>query len=449
MSSSRDINLKATQKKALSDALIDAFPTQGDLAAMLMFQLGKQLNVISTRDNLRLIVLDLIQAADSQDWTTQLIRAAREANPGNETLLSFAQSVGLGPGAPTLPHSQVGTVSSVQVGDSPAYLYVPGEGEMVVGDLRPPGGSSSTAPGHKSNLATWLMYGGVVGALVAIIAFVAWPRGNAPVSPNTTPLASVSPAPGATSPSSGAVATDAAATAPGVSVTGTSMVVFDFVEQAGSATWYWDSTEPVPQSKRTLTPESYGCDTPFVPMVPTGDYRRIDLNPTDYETDDENNIHVLSEGDIAPNHQPDRKVTGPYLFILPIQETYKIHNRMIAGLFKKHHVEAGDHFKSQLSFRDRAESQEPLGSVEVRLHYYTLIDGTDTRETQLTQPLERRCVRYNDTTNGPVDFNIGSSEFSKFVGRDVQFELMVLTDNSADGDYLIWLWPRIERQLDR
>ena len=88
--------LTGQQRKQLSDALIDAFPSLADLTILLQFGLGKNIQTIAPPgEALPFQVFKIIQAAEAQNWTFKLVVAARESNPDNVKLLVFAQQFGL------------------------------------------------------------------------------------------------------------------------------------------------------------------------------------------------------------------------------------------------------------------------------------------------------------------------------------------------------------------
>ena len=79
----------------LLQALLDAFPSLSRLRELCRVRLGKNLDEIALGDSLREIAFKLIESAEAEGWTFQLVRAAREANPGNSALFAFAQPFGL------------------------------------------------------------------------------------------------------------------------------------------------------------------------------------------------------------------------------------------------------------------------------------------------------------------------------------------------------------------
>jgi hypothetical protein len=85
--------LSGQQRKELQLALIDAFPTTASLEQMLAFGLDKNLRVIAGEGSLQDIVFQLIQAANSQGWTEDLVRAACDSNPGNQRLRTIAEEL--------------------------------------------------------------------------------------------------------------------------------------------------------------------------------------------------------------------------------------------------------------------------------------------------------------------------------------------------------------------
>src|SRR5437879_3268435 len=85
------MRLSGKQYQQLTEALLDAFPTQAGLRQMVRFRLDKNLDRIAIGNSLQNIVFDLIAASEAEGWTMKLIAAARESNPGNPTLFAVAQ----------------------------------------------------------------------------------------------------------------------------------------------------------------------------------------------------------------------------------------------------------------------------------------------------------------------------------------------------------------------
>ncbi|BAZ22629.1 hypothetical protein NIES4073_35160 [Kalymmatonema gypsitolerans NIES-4073] len=87
------MSLSGQQRKKLQDALLNAFPTLASLEQMLSFGLEKNLRAIAGEGSLQNIVFNLIQAADSQGWVEDLIRAGCDLNPGNQLLQAIAETL--------------------------------------------------------------------------------------------------------------------------------------------------------------------------------------------------------------------------------------------------------------------------------------------------------------------------------------------------------------------
>jgi hypothetical protein len=82
--------LTGQQFRALQEALVSAFDA-GSLAMMLKFELNKTLGVITGPGPLKVMVFALIEVAEMEGWTLDLVRAARIANPGNPKLYEVAR----------------------------------------------------------------------------------------------------------------------------------------------------------------------------------------------------------------------------------------------------------------------------------------------------------------------------------------------------------------------
>ncbi len=92
------MSLSGQQRRELQDALIDAFPNPKSLERMLENELNKNLKAITGEGSLQDIVFDLIKTANAQGWVEDLVRAARNSNPGNERLRAIAEGL---PNRPT------------------------------------------------------------------------------------------------------------------------------------------------------------------------------------------------------------------------------------------------------------------------------------------------------------------------------------------------------------
>jgi hypothetical protein len=84
--------LNGQQFEQLQQARLSAFPTRSPLAQMLLFKLNRNLDEIVGNDPIKEILFQLIRTAEAGGWTEELIRGARAAVPGNETLRAFAEA---------------------------------------------------------------------------------------------------------------------------------------------------------------------------------------------------------------------------------------------------------------------------------------------------------------------------------------------------------------------
>ena len=89
------MSLSGSQRQQLRNALMDAFPKKSSLEQILSFGLDKNLNAIASEGGLEQIVFELIEKAKAENWVEDLVIAARQANPGNERLKDFAESLGI------------------------------------------------------------------------------------------------------------------------------------------------------------------------------------------------------------------------------------------------------------------------------------------------------------------------------------------------------------------
>ena len=84
--------LSGQQHKELQDALIDAFPEQSSLEQMLWFGLDKNLEVIASGDNYRVVIFKLLKIAEAENWIENLIVAALKENPDNSSLKALVNN---------------------------------------------------------------------------------------------------------------------------------------------------------------------------------------------------------------------------------------------------------------------------------------------------------------------------------------------------------------------
>jgi Effector-associated domain 1 len=87
------MELDNRQREQLQKALISAFPSSGALKQMVDFGLNENLDSIVTGSNYAEMVFSLIKWAQSQGRLTDLIKAARERNFGNEQLRTFDEQL--------------------------------------------------------------------------------------------------------------------------------------------------------------------------------------------------------------------------------------------------------------------------------------------------------------------------------------------------------------------
>jgi hypothetical protein len=67
-------------------ALLDAFPTWNDMERMVFYALGEHLEVVVGQGALQDVVFRLVRWAEAQGRLEELMRGAREQNPGNKLL---------------------------------------------------------------------------------------------------------------------------------------------------------------------------------------------------------------------------------------------------------------------------------------------------------------------------------------------------------------------------
>ena len=118
------MGLSGSQRQQLQEALIDAFPNKASLERMLSFELDKNLDTIASEGNLSQKIFDLIKTAQAENWAEDLVSAARRANPGNQSLKDFAQSLGIASGCEKATdnyHGQLRTGKPFQAPPLPTY----------------------------------------------------------------------------------------------------------------------------------------------------------------------------------------------------------------------------------------------------------------------------------------------------------------------------------------
>lgn len=88
--------LTGKQYEQFWKALLDAYDFNR-LQRMLQFRLGKKLTHITSPGSFEDVVFELIDVAQKEGWTYDLLLAARDSNLGNPSLLAFARQFGLAP----------------------------------------------------------------------------------------------------------------------------------------------------------------------------------------------------------------------------------------------------------------------------------------------------------------------------------------------------------------
>ena len=81
---------------AASQALRDAF-TPDDFDQLLFFYLDKRRENLAGPGNFQTVVYQVLRKAEQEGWTSNLLAAAREANPTNATLMALAEAWQLAP----------------------------------------------------------------------------------------------------------------------------------------------------------------------------------------------------------------------------------------------------------------------------------------------------------------------------------------------------------------
>ncbi len=91
------MSLTGPQRRELKEALISAFPSRAALEQMLRHRLGKVLGVIVAEGSLDDMVFALIERAEAEGWTSELVAAALWEKPNNEQLRKLAPPGGQRP----------------------------------------------------------------------------------------------------------------------------------------------------------------------------------------------------------------------------------------------------------------------------------------------------------------------------------------------------------------
>jgi hypothetical protein len=94
------LKLSGKEARRLQEALVGAFSSRDDLAAMVRIRLGRSLDSIALTENLDETVFALIQLSKVQGWTASLLAAAIDSRPDNPSLREVAELFGLVAAAP-------------------------------------------------------------------------------------------------------------------------------------------------------------------------------------------------------------------------------------------------------------------------------------------------------------------------------------------------------------
>ena len=98
-----DTRLTGPQIEEFRQAILDAFDNEQEFKEFLLIQLNQRLDYITSKENFRTEIFNVITVADKDDWTEELLRAVRLWRPTNTKLLLFAQQFGLAPKTPSEP----------------------------------------------------------------------------------------------------------------------------------------------------------------------------------------------------------------------------------------------------------------------------------------------------------------------------------------------------------
>jgi hypothetical protein len=87
--------LTGRRLRDLSDALLAAYPTRGDLDQLLMFELDRRLSdYIGDTAGLRQVVFELIRAAQAEGWLARLVDAVQRDRGGNPLVRAWVAANG-------------------------------------------------------------------------------------------------------------------------------------------------------------------------------------------------------------------------------------------------------------------------------------------------------------------------------------------------------------------
>lgn len=95
-----DKRLSGAQFQQLQQAVLDAYDDLQRFDQMLRFRLDRPRQFLSLANDLPTIVFNVIERAESESWTAELLQGARASRPENAMLLAFAQQFGLATATP-------------------------------------------------------------------------------------------------------------------------------------------------------------------------------------------------------------------------------------------------------------------------------------------------------------------------------------------------------------
>lgn len=137
--------LSGQQEKQLQDALIDAFPTESELAQMVRFGgVARNLAVIAGSGRLGEVVFNLLVWATAHNKVNDLLLAARNANPTNVLLRGFAETVGLAAQTPPQAELEAIVLASVHFQQVEQWRETMSQRELAVCRVEVPGVSYGT-----------------------------------------------------------------------------------------------------------------------------------------------------------------------------------------------------------------------------------------------------------------------------------------------------------------
>src|SRR5215218_6028548 len=100
------MSLTGPQRRQLFQALLTAFPTQGELERVLGLHLNVRLATIAGGNNLNDIVFKVIEWAESRNRVTELVQAALAENEDLPILRTVATDLGV-PVTPSVAESSL------------------------------------------------------------------------------------------------------------------------------------------------------------------------------------------------------------------------------------------------------------------------------------------------------------------------------------------------------